>query len=189
MAILYWIVIVTFACFVVSFPALAKVKVTKVYANKATLTITKVGDSDQPLSPQCTLYYLKTGTYEEKYVNLTNEKEEETVTLTGLQTGTNYTVTLQCSIIKSIVTFKTGTNTWETTTSTTGPDVVYKESQLFSATTLDIVLGVLFGIVALVIICVTLLYLYRRYQRRQRLHNFLRTPHTDPFESLQDYVE
>jgi hypothetical protein len=32
--------------------------------------------------------------------------------------------------------------------------VVYKEPQLFSATTLDIVLGVLFGIVALVIICV-----------------------------------
>jgi hypothetical protein len=99
---------VTFACFVVSFPALYKVKVTKVYANKATFTITKVVDSDQPLSPQCTLNYQQTGTNEEKYVNLTNEKEQETVTLTGLQTGTNYTVTLQCSIIKSIVTFKTG---------------------------------------------------------------------------------
>lgn len=187
MAILYWIVIVTFACFVVSFPALTRIKLIKVYANKATLTITKIGDSDQPLSPQCTLNYLQTETNEEKYVNLTNEKEQETVTLTGLQTGTNYTVTLQCNIIKSIVTFKTETNTWETTT--TGPDVVFKESHLFSATTLDIVLGVLFGIVALIIICVTLLFLYRRYQRRQRLHNFLRTPHTDPFESLQDYVE
>ena len=177
MAILYWIVIVAFACFVVSIPALPKVKVTKVYANKATFTITKVGDSDQSRSPQCTLNYQQTGTNEEKYVNLTNEKEQETVTLTGLQTGTNYTVTLQCSIIKSNVTFKTDSG------------VVYKEPQLFSATTLDIVLGVLFGIVALVIICVTLLYLYRRYQRRQRLHNFLRMPHTDPFESLQDYVE
>ena len=101
---------VTFACFVVSFPALASIKVIKVYANKATLTITKIGDSDQPLSPQCTLNYLQTETNEEKYVNLTNEKEQETVTLTGLQTGTNYIVTLQCNIIKSIVTFKTETS-------------------------------------------------------------------------------
>ena len=70
---------VTFACFVVSFPALPKVKVTKVYANKATFTITKVVDSDL----QCTLNYQQTGTNEEKYVNLTNEKEQETVTLTA----------------------------------------------------------------------------------------------------------
>lgn len=164
-----------------------ELKVTAVYKYKATLTV--VSASEQDIHQECTLNYIETESKDGKYVNLANYSQQEVVTLTGLNPATNYTVTLQCDSDKYVVTFVTEPSDNLETTTFSGPDVVYKESQLFSASTLDIVLGVLFGIVAVSVVSVTLLYIYRRHQRRQRLRNFLRTPHTDPFESLQDYVE
>lgn len=164
-----------------------ELKVTAVYKYKATLTV--VSASEQDIHQECTLNYIETESKVGKYVNLANYSQQEVVTLTGLNPATNYTVTLQCDSDKYVVTFVTEPLDNLETTTFSGPDVVYKESQLFSASTLDIVLGVLFGIVAVSVVSVTLLYIYRRHQRRQRLRNFLRTPHTDPFESLQDYVE
>lgn len=164
-----------------------ELKVTAVYKYKATLTV--VSASEQDIHQECTLNYIETESKDGKYVNLANYSQQEVVTLTGLNPATNYTVTLQCDSDKYVVTFVTEPLDNLETTTFSGPDVVYKESQLFSASTLDIVLGVLFGIVAVSVVSVTLLYIYRRHQRRQRLRNFLRTPHTDPFESLQDYVE
>ncbi|KAK3085223.1 hypothetical protein FSP39_000182 [Pinctada imbricata] len=41
----------------------------------------------------------------------------------------------------------------------------------------------------MVIVVVTVYYQYRKYVRRRRLQQYLNTPHTDPFESLQDHME
>lgn len=190
----FFIVIVAiFAKVTANFPEFLKVDLKSTGSKEVTLSITRVEESDSQLTFPCVLLYYATvdGLPDEKKVTVPSfEKSVFNVTITGLHPDTNYTVLAKSGnqIPFKVLTFKTVSSSSGTTTSS-GPVVEFKEKQLFSATTLDIVLGVLFGVVALCIVCVTSLYLYRRYQRRQRIRNFLRTPHTDPFESLQDYME
>ncbi|XP_056018676.1 uncharacterized protein LOC125668520 isoform X5 [Ostrea edulis] len=72
---------------------------------------------------------------------------------------------------------------------TTGSEVIYKEQAVFSSSVQDIVLGVVFSVVALLIVFVTIHYQYKRYRRQRRMQQYLSTPHTDPFERLQDHME
>ncbi|XP_061168103.1 uncharacterized protein LOC133177034 [Saccostrea echinata] len=72
---------------------------------------------------------------------------------------------------------------------TTESEVIYKEHAIFSSSVQDIVLGIVFSVLALLIVFVTVYYQYRRYRRQRRMQQYLSTPHTDPFERLQDHME
>ncbi|CAC5407583.1 unnamed protein product [Mytilus coruscus] len=182
--------IVTYICIAAGkFASEVVVTVTEIQTNQVSLMIRKPGEPNQPLNLPCMLCYVQTESKEKKCVDQTDFKGHTNITILHLQPGTRYNVFVECNDVLSSNKFTFKTEIQGGSTMSSGPEVVYKESQLFSATTLDVVLGVLFGVVALCILAVTSLYLYRRHQRRRRLQNFLRTPHTDPFESLQDYVE
>lgn len=68
-------------------------------------------------------------------------------------------------------------------------EVIYKPRTIFSSSVQDIVLGIVFSVLALLIVFVTVYYQYRRYRRQRRMQQYLSTPHTDPFERLQDHME
>ncbi|XP_063413324.1 uncharacterized protein LOC134695824 [Mytilus trossulus] len=182
--------IVTYICIAAGkFASEVVVSVTETQTNQVTLMIKKPGEPNQPLNLPCRFCYVQIVTKEQKCVDQTDFLGHTNITILHLQPDTNYNVFVECGDVLSSNKLQFKTEIQQGSTTSSGPEVVYKESQLFSATTLDVVLGVLFGVVALCILAVTSLYLYRRHQRRRRLQNFLRTPHTDPFESLQDYVE
>ena len=57
---------------------------------------------------------------------------------------------------------------------TTESDVIYKEHTIFSSSVQDIVLGVVFSVLALLIVFITVYYQYRRYRRQRRMQQYLR---------------
>lgn len=142
----------------------------------------------------CELDYWETGVSQTNNVALTSLNN--TIPLKGLKNNTEYQARITCrEVFSNIVHFITKRcPTFKPTVSTTTADneesvVSYKEKQIISSSTLDIVLGLIFAVAALIILAVALYYYYRRCQRNQRLQRFYSTPHTDPFENLQDYIE
>ncbi|KAK6180036.1 hypothetical protein SNE40_012257 [Patella caerulea] len=53
----------------------------------------------------------------------------------------------------------------------------------------DIVLGTVFALVGLIIICVFLYHFWKSYVRRQRINRIFREVETDPFTYLQNHME
>ncbi|KAJ8305316.1 hypothetical protein KUTeg_015861 [Tegillarca granosa] len=139
----------------------------------------------------CELEFWITGMFSTNNVALTSSNR--TITLKGLNENTEYQARITCLMTHSnIVHFSTKKcSTFGPTTTLDDEEsvVLYKEKQIISSSTLDIVLGLVFAIAALIILAVALYYYYRRCQRQQRLQRFFSTPHTDPFENLQDYIE
>lgn len=126
---------------------------------------------------------------------------DNNVTLHGLKIATKYLVHVICddndsSLLKNVTTgvcqshqVYDSSSGQKTTPRSDEPDVTYKEQAIFSASAVDIVLGLMFSVAAIITVTMTAYYMYRKYQRRRRLQQFLTTPHTDPFESLQSYME
>ncbi|XP_060081014.1 uncharacterized protein LOC132560356 [Ylistrum balloti] len=118
---------------------------------------------------------------------------ENNVTLSNLRKTTNYLVHVICddneSLLKTVSTGKCQPDLGPETKREDEPNVTYKEQAIFSSSAVDIVLGLMFSVAAIITISMTAYYMYRKYQRRRRLQQFLSTPHTDPFESLQSYME
>ncbi|XP_033738079.1 uncharacterized protein LOC117325748 [Pecten maximus] len=118
---------------------------------------------------------------------------ENNVTLSNLRKTTRYLVHVICddneSLQKTVFTGKCLSDQEYNSNRNDEPDVTYKEQAIFSASAVDIVLGLMFSVAAIITVSMTAYYMYRKYQRRRRLQQFLSTPHTDPFESLQSYME
>ncbi|XP_011454860.3 uncharacterized protein [Magallana gigas] len=112
---------------------------------------------------------------------------------TAPPTKTLYNVVLTCILykpIRYIPTELTGECLKDQNVATTPEsEVIYKPRTIFSSSVQDIVLGIVFSVFALSIVFVTVYYQYRRYRRRRRMQQYLSTPHTDPFERLQDHME
>lgn len=108
---------------------------------------------------------------------------------------TLYSVVLKCILFNTLPYMTTESNLSgeclkdQNDASTPESEVIYKPRTIFSSSVQDIVLGIVFSILALLIVFVTMYYQYRRYRRQRRMQQYLSTPHTDPFERLQDHME
>ncbi|OWF34888.1 uncharacterized protein LOC110443589 [Mizuhopecten yessoensis] len=142
----------------------------------------------------CTVWYKDL----ERSRSIANKTEpimvtENNVTLGNLKKTTQYLVHVICddneSLQKTVLTGKCLPDQRSNSNRDDGPNVIYKEQAIFSSSAVDIILGLMFSVAAIITVTMTAYYMYRKYQRRRRLQQFLRTPHTDPFESLQSYME
>lgn len=108
---------------------------------------------------------------------------------------TLYNVVLTCILYNTIqymtneLTFSGECLKDQNVATTPESEVIYKPHSIFSSSVQDIVLGIVFSVLALLIVFVTVYYQYRRYRRQRRMQQYLSTPHTDPFERLQDHME
>lgn len=141
----------------------------------------------------CTVWYKDQGRTQ-SVVNKTQviSVTDNNVTLSNLKKATQYLVHVVCddneSLQKTVITGKCLSDQ-QSNRHDDEPDVTYKEEAIFSSSAVDIVLGLMFSVAAIITLSMTAYYMYRKYQRRRRLQQFLSTPHTDPFESLQSYME
>ncbi|XP_041359631.1 uncharacterized protein LOC121375955 [Gigantopelta aegis] len=125
---------------------------------------------------------------------------ERTIKLVNLLDNLFYICYLDCEGSRSNnVTFKTGSICYDSwgehlsRNNSTDDDVHSTPTMLedsgIAQSTIDMILGIIFGLLGTCIVGAAAYYFWRNYRRRQRILRLFRQPHIDPFESLQNNME